>query len=164
MMTKCVYGVLLSGAALLASSGPEGAEVGRLQVWLSWGHGAARVAPYHIEPVTESPGVEIRDARPSLLEPGEGLQDRAWHTRAGAGDVDGVTFTLRYPSEPADRIQDLHILWADLISASDAATARRLTRDPAFHPGSPKVTIRMDAEGTRGFTVDVNQLLTEKAL
>ncbi|MGH9160899.1 MAG: hypothetical protein ACRD2X_13065, partial [Vicinamibacteraceae bacterium] len=164
MMTKCLSGLLLSGVMLLANAGPEAAEVGRLQVWLSWGHGAAGMAPYYIEPVTESSGVEIRDARPTELEPGEGLQNRAWHSRAGAGDVDGMTFTLHYPSEPAARMQDLHVLWADLISASDAATARRLMRDPALHPGSPKVTIRLDAEGTRGFTVDVNQLLAEEAL
>ncbi|HTV00481.1 MAG TPA: hypothetical protein VMF13_08100, partial [Luteitalea sp.] len=48
--------------------------------------------------------------------------------------------------------------------ASDADTARRLLRDPAFQMPAPALTVRLDEAGTRGFTVTVPQLLAEKAL
>ena len=109
-------------------------------------------------------GLEIRDLAGYELEPGEGLRDGAWQSTAGAGDVDGVTFTLVYTQTPARRLQNLHIIWADLIAQSDADTAGRLGRDAAFHPDAPKLTVFMNPEGTRGFTVSIDQLLTEKAL
>ncbi|MPY86977.1 MAG: hypothetical protein GEU99_03555 [Luteitalea sp.] len=156
--------VLLCCAIVLLISIPATAETGSLQVRISWGHVASQASPYAVRLITESPGVEAQDVRPHLLESGEGLQDGAWHTQAGGGDVDGIRFSLLYPSEPVDTIQDLHVLWADLISASDADTARRLARDPAFRPDSPKLTIQMDSDGTRGFTVSVDQLLAEETL
>ena len=58
----------------------------------------------------------------------------------------------------------MHVLWTDLIAAHDADSARRLLRDPAFAPGSPALTLRLDAAGTRGFTVTVDQLRAERSL
>ena len=82
----------------------------------------------------------------------------------GAADVDGVDIYLAATVPENDVLQKVHIIWADLISASDSDTARRLTRDAAMHPASPKLTVQMNAEGTRGFTVTADQLLTEKAI
>src|SRR5215472_10321545 len=135
-----------------------------LKVRISWGHETAMAAPYYVRLAPATTGLEIRDPAGYELEPGEGLRDGAWQSTAGAGDVDGVTFTLVYTQTPARRLQKLHIIWADLIAQSDADTAGRLGRDPAFHPDASKLTVFMNPEGTRGFTVSIDQLLTEKAL
>ncbi len=135
-----------------------------LKVRISWGHESAVAAPYYVRLVTESGGAEIRDAAGYELEPGEGFKGDAWQSTAGAGDIDGVTFTLVYPQTPPSRLENLHIIWADLIAQSDADSARRLSRDPAFFPDTPKLTVLMNREGTRGFTVSTGQLIEEKAL
>ena len=65
---------------------------------------------------------------------------------------------------PRTIAQNVHVLWTDLIAAHDADSARRLLKDPAFAPGSPALTLRLDAAGTRGFTVTVDQLRAERSL
>jgi len=147
--------------AVMLSSAICGAE---LKVRISWGHDSTAAAPYYVRLSPETAGLEIRDAAGYQLEPGEGFKGDVWQSTAGAGDIDGVTFTLVYPQQPATRLQNLHIIWADLIAQSDADTARRLGRDAAFHPDAPKLTVLMNPEGTRGFTVSVDQLRDEKAL
>lgn len=154
MNMRTVLCGLMLGSALF------GAE---LKVRITWGHESPAAAPYYVRLAPES-GVEIRDATGYELEPGEGFKADAWQSTAGAGDIDGVTFTLVYPQTPAARLQNLHIIWADLIAQSDADSARRLSHDPAFFPDTPKLTVLMNQEGTRGFTVSISQLLEEKAL
>src|SRR5947199_7612244 len=58
----------------------------------------------------------------------------------------------------------MQVIWADLIAHSDADTARRLSNDAAIHPDSPRLTVQMNAEGTRGFSVTLDQLETERAI
>jgi hypothetical protein len=135
------------------------ASADQLKVRLTWGHDAAVAAPYVVKLVPSS--LEVRDAAGISLEPGESERGGAWQTTAGAGDVDGLEFTLSYTAQRS-RIQDLHIIWADLIAAADAGTAQRLSRDASMYPGSPKLTIELNADA--GFSVTVNQLLAEKAL
>src|SRR5579871_59683 len=135
-----------------------------LKVRISWGHESAVAAPYSVRLTPGSANLTVRDVSGYELEEGEGLKGYAWQTTAGAGDIDGITFRLVYPERSAARLQNVHIIWADLIAESDADTARRLGEDAAFQPDAPKLTVLMNAEGTRGFTVSVDQLLTQKAL
>jgi hypothetical protein len=58
----------------------------------------------------------------------------------------------------------VQVIWADTIAAADPDTARRLGSDAALTPDSPRLTIQMNAEGTRGFTVTAGQLRTQKAI
>ena len=99
--------------AVMLSSALFGAE---LKVRISWGHESPAATPYYVRLTPETAGLEIRNAAGYKLEPGEGLKGDAWQTTAGAGDIDGVTFTLVYPQEPATRLQNLHIIWADLLA------------------------------------------------
>lgn len=111
-----------------------------------------------------SAGLEIRSVDAHLWETGDRLQGAVAETRAGAGDVDALDLVVAYPRESRTRAQRVHVHWADLIAASDADTARRLSSDPAFAPGAPVLTVKLDTGGTSGFTVTVDQLRAEKAL
>ena len=152
-------------AFILGAAVAAGAQSpGQLKVRISWGYEAPRAARYYVKLSPATAGVEVLSAKGYSLEPGEGLKDGAWQTTAGAGDIDGVEINLAYPQEPVRRLQDLQIIWADLIARSDADTALRLSRDPAFEPNAPKLTVYMNEERTQGFTVSVSQLRTERAL
>lgn len=94
-----------------------------------------------LEPASR--GVEIRDV-----------------TRGG----DTTRFIVAWPDEPDRRLQNLQIIWADLIANSDPDTARRLGEDPAFHLNPAKFSVLLNEEGTRGFTVSVDQLREHPAI
>jgi hypothetical protein len=155
---------LVCCAVLIAVVPPVPDGVKRLNVRISWGHEASEAASYHVEPVPGSPGVQIDSLRAHQFEEDEHLRERAARTRAGAGDTDAIDFVLTYPERRAEVTQNVHVLWTDLIAASDAETATRLTRDPAFYMRPAKLTIRMSEEDTRGFSVSIGQLLTEGAI
>lgn len=149
----------LVSEALIASDSNR-----KLKVRISWGNQGLKPRPYYVKLVPSTPGVEVQNVVGYSLEPGEGLKEGAWQTSAGAGDVDGVDFTLVCPAQTASRIQNLHVTWADLIAQSDPDTARRLAQDTAFIPNASKLTLQMNPQGTEGFTVSAEQLLENKAL
>lgn len=150
--------VLLTGVASLLGQTRD------LKVRISWGHASPTARLYYVKLASEVPAVELLGAAGYSLEPGEGLKEGAWQSSAGRSDVDGVELTLRYPTEEGQRVQNLHILWADLIAQSDADSARRLSQDAAFNPRSAKLTVQLNPEGTSGFSVTAEQLANNPAL
>ena len=153
-----------TGAALLwLAALPAQAETRTLVVHGSWGHRAADAVP-HRASLSGSQGLSIQDAAADGFERGDRLERLVARTTAGRSDSDGVRLTLQYPGTELHATQNVHVLWTDLIAASDADTARRLMRDPAFHSAAPALTVQLDEAGTRGFTVTIPQLLAERAV
>ena len=150
-------------AVLILCAGASAASL-ETKVRLSWGYQSKRAAPFHVRLEPATAGVEVRDAKSWKLEAGEAQVEGAWRTVAGAGDVDGIDFTLRYPNEPERRVSNLQVIWADLIAAADSETARRLSSDAAFRLNQRKLTVHLSADGTRGFSVTVDQLLAARSM
>jgi len=157
---KRVAGLALCVGVVFAATLPVAESQEQLKVRISWGHQSPATTAFYIKLVPS--GATISNATGYSLESDDGFRDEAWQTRAGAGDVDGVEFTLAYPNTPAKTITNLNNIWADLIAQSDPDTARRLRRDPAYRLDSRKLTVRMDPEGTKGFSVTVDQLLENR--
>jgi len=135
-----------------------------LKVRISWGHNVAHARNFYVKLLPTSE-VKIEDVRGYSLEAGEGASDGAWQTRAGGGDIDGLSFELQYPQHPPARLQNLAgVVWPALLSHSSAGTTRRLMQDASFWINPPRFTVQMDPQGTKGFTVAVEQLLEHKAL
>ena len=158
----CIVAVL--GLAICAGSAVQAtAEQVPLTVRLSWGHRGQTAEP-RVVSVEGRGGLTIRSTAGRGLERGESVNPTQTRSTAGGGDVDGLDLTLEYAATTPGAAQQVHILWTDLVAASDADTARRLLRDPAFQAPAPALTVRLDEAGTRGFTVTVPQLLAEKTL
>lgn len=151
---------LLSAVPATAGQGGDNAQ---LAVRISWGHTGDAAGDWRVG-ASGTNGLEVRTITPRQFERGDRLQGDTAETRAGAHDVDALDLTLSYPHDPKPHAHNVHAHWTELLAASDAGTARRLARDPAFSPGAPALTIRLDAAGTRGFTVTVDQLRTAKAI
>ena len=62
------------------------------------------------------------------------------------------------------RLRESHSTWEYLFAHGDPEAAQRLRDDPAYHRDSRRLTLNMDARGTRGFSVTVDQLLRHKAM
>lgn len=155
-LTLFVYWQVMTLTSTLAA----GEAQGQLKLRLSWGHQSQEAGTFYIKFLTEV--VEIANVSGRDLESADKFEKRAWVTEAGGGDVDGVELTLRYPEIPVQIIDNLHSIWAYLIEHSDEDTARRLRFDPAYRRDSRKLTVQMNREGTRGFSVTVDQLLQNK--
>ncbi|RJP31411.1 MAG: hypothetical protein C4527_08165 [Candidatus Omnitrophota bacterium] len=132
----------------------------QLPVQISWGHESPNQSSFFIKLTTVD--VAIENNQGFSLETDDHFENGVWQTQAGNGDIDGVEVMLDYPDAPVKIIQNLHIIWADLITQSDPDTARRLTLDPAYRRDSRKLTIQTDSEGIKGFSVTVDQLLQNK--
>jgi hypothetical protein len=85
-----------------------------------------------------------------------------WRGTAGAGQVEAQTYTLRYPKIDIHPVQEMHVIWSDLIAHSDADTVHRLTQDPAWRVDARKITFDLNPEGTSGFSLTLDQLLQAK--
>ncbi|MCX5646193.1 MAG: hypothetical protein NTZ17_16155 [Phycisphaerae bacterium] len=147
--------ILLAAPAFCAAGGPES-----LKVRITWGHTSQETSPFHVQLA----GKEVKAAGIAGigLEPDDQLHDAVCETRSGKGDVDGVEVTLEYAPMEVKPIEKVQRIWADLIAQSDADTVQRLTQDPAYRPDPRVLTIQMDRDGTKGFSVTVDQLLQSK--
>ena len=139
------------------------AETGRLAITVSGGT-RPRPARYVTSASTAHRGSSCTRRTADGFESGDILRTPTARTSAGKGDVDGIALVVDYPIEAPQPAQHVHVLWTDLIAASDAGTARRLLRDPAIRGDGPALAVRLDEAGTAGFTVTIGQLLAEKAL
>jgi hypothetical protein len=131
---------------------------------ITWGHRSIQPIPFTVKLSPASGAMQIQNVTPVALEPGEGLTNGAWRTTAGAGDADGVQFTLIYQEPASKKTRTEHSIWTYLLNHSDADTASRLRRDPAFQVNPLLLTVQMNDAGTRGFSVSVDQLLGNRAL
>jgi hypothetical protein len=142
---------------ILTSALVAGEPQRELKLRLSWGHRSQDATPFHVSFLAE--GMEMADISGQALEPADQFKEGAWVTHAGGSDVDGVGLTLRYPDTSVREISNLHSIWSYLIEHSDDDTARRLRLDPAYRQDSRKLIVQMDREGTKGFSVTIDQLL-----
>jgi len=140
------------------------ASMQELKVRASWGHSSTQAVPFTIRLAPAKSSLTIRDAAGFSLEPGEGLRGGFWQSRAGAGDVDGVEFTLVFPQQATNAPRQEHSIWKHLLQVSDEDTVSRLRNDPAFVTDPLLLTVQMDAEATRGFSVSVEQLARNRGL
>lgn len=146
--TACFAAVVLLSGCFVTHPYAQAQTSKQLKLSLTVGHRSARSMPFYIHAVA-SGGASIK-----------GESD--WKVVAGAGHVETRTFTIEYADRDIVPIQDMHVLWQDLIVHSDEDTARRLLQDPALRVDSRRVRIELNAEGTSGFTVTLDQLLSQK--
>lgn len=140
------------------------AQIGEFKVRASWGHRSPAGTPFYVKIRPGGGGLGVTHTTGVGLEPGEGLKQGVWRTRAGGGDVDGAEFDLTFPSSTHFDRRAAQSLWAKLIRDSDPDTARRLMQDPGFQVAPPRLTFQMNRSGTRGFSVTADQLLQSEAI
>ena len=148
-------GLFLTASAFCATDAQES-----LKVRVTWGHTSSEIASFYVQIA----GKEVQVGQPAGigLESDDQLREAVCETYSGKGDVDGVEFTLQYAPREVKPIEKVHRIWADLLAQSDPDTVQRLKQDPAYRPDPRALTIQMDPNGTKGFSVTVDQLLGSK--
>ena len=116
---------------------PAARKPDKLPVRVTWGHTRPAASSYFVK-LEADRGMTIGPSPAYQLESGE----TASNSRAGGGDIDGIEFVLDCPPREEPKLQKLQVIWADLLAAADADTARRLGNDAAMDPGAPRLYIR----------------------
>jgi hypothetical protein len=146
---------------VLCSALASAAETVRVRI--SFGHQAKQAAAQFIR-LTTSGGLELGQPAGVQLEAGESFTGGALEFRAGGGDIDGVQFDLVRKGPASKRIDNLHIIWSDLIASAPPDMARRLATDASMFANPGKLTVQMNREGTRGFSVTLEQLQQNRTM
>lgn len=149
--------ILLAMAATIWTAEPPA----ELKVQLTWGHESRQSTPFSMRILGEN--AEISNQQCIDLESGDGSRNDFWKTTAGDGDVDGIAFSVIYVPTTVVTNNKVHPFWTYYLEHSDVDTARSLRQDPAYHPDSRKITVQMNGDGTKGFSVTVDQLLSTKS-
>jgi len=157
-LTVCAFALLLSRLATPGLAGP--ADTTNLLVEITWGHRSAQVQSFNVKLAGRE--LALVDTRLTQGEATDVLQDGVARTSAGAGDVDRLSCTLLFAPKTVEPITNAHSIWKHLWKHGDAGAAQRLQADPAYRPDSRKLTVQLDEAGTRGFSLTVDQLLTQK--
>ena len=143
MVTKFrVLAVASFFIALVSSTLGLGAEK-KTHVDISWGHRSAAIAPFEISVVPQ--GISILDSR-------------------GGENHQHLGVTLQYADDAMKVVEPTNPIWLDLFAQSDANTVRRLRLDPGIRRDPRKLTVLLNPEGTRGFSVTLDQLLANEAI
>ncbi len=145
---NCAVAIVALISAILAPASIRAQPQKELKIQVSIGHKAVKPTRFYVR-IVPSGGVNLSE------------QD-VWQGTAGAGHVESRTYSVTYPDAEIKPIQDMQVIWAYLLAHSDADTVDRLIQDPAARPDARKVTIELNAEGTRGFSLTIDQLLHER--
>lgn len=132
-----------------------------LNVHLSWGHRSGVARPFRI--ALEGRDAVVTRLQAVGLESGDTLESEVAETRAGAGDVDALTVEVSWkkPGEPTRQPQEI---WDYLLQHSAPEVAARLKDDPGLVPDAPLLTLQLEAEATRGFSIGLEQLQRHRAM
>jgi hypothetical protein len=131
-----------------------------LRVHISWGHTKPVEAASYVKLLTNE--LTVSEIVPWQMESNDSFKDTVYQGRAGEGDVDGFDVVLRFESKTIVPISNPHRIWSYLLANGDADTSRRLQRDPGFRSDTRRLIVQMNPDGTRGFSLTVDQLLTSR--
>lgn len=139
-------GLVLAGICVCKAMPAQEQE--QLRVTVAGGYTAPDSAPFYLK-LVGSPGASVD-------------KTAEWHSTAGSGHIAQQTYVIVYDKAAIKPVEGMHVIWSDLIAHSDADTVRRLTEDPAWRQDARKLTFALNPEGTRGFSLTVDQLLQQK--
>jgi hypothetical protein len=138
------------------------AEAESLRVRVSFGHRAEKSAAYSVRLLGASPGLEVSALQGVELEADDRIAERA-SLHAGGGDVDAVDANVTWV-KPTARPRQTHRIWQYLLEHGTPEQVRRLEDDPGRTPDAPVLTVELAADGTRGFSVGLEQLARHRAM
>ncbi|MCL4176826.1 MAG: hypothetical protein KJ072_03655 [Verrucomicrobia bacterium] len=147
-----VIRLLLLAFGLIAGLGSPrcAAEIREtLQLRIAFGLRAPDQTTLTPQLVPGSPGLEVRAASRTLI--------------IGAGTVDSITAEVSWP-KPAKPPRKPQSIWQHLLDHGEPGQVARLKDDPGLQPDAPVLTVLTAADGTRGFSIGLEQLARHQAM
>lgn len=162
---------LLLEQPLAAQQNPAGSQSTQLKILL----GNKRPAAVRTVQLTGGSGnVSVAGIQLKQSESNDRLNGHTALLQCGGGDVDELLATINWqnPSAALRTIQPYEekyplkndATWAMLIEKGAAGQSKRLKNDSWYKPDAALLTIALNAEGTEGFSIDMDKLLESKAM
>jgi hypothetical protein len=142
-------------ASLLASAGGSDADEGegtarsRVKVRISFGHQAPTTGTVAPRLLPGSPGVKVKAPTRTLT--------------VGGGRIAAVTANLSWPGATEPR-REAHSIWKYLLETGEPGQVARLQDDPGLQPDAPVLRVELSEDGTRGFSIGIDQLIRHRAM
>ncbi len=160
-----ILGFSIVGSLVLVIGLPSAARAAgdrdSLPLQLTWGH-RSEAKPFYLKITAHE--LTVSGLKLEQAEQNDQIEGSVIRTQSGGGDVDGLKCTLAFAPKAIQAITNVQQIWRHLVRYTDPGAARRLQADPAWQPDSRKLTFQLDAEAIRGFSLTVNQLLTQKTI
>ena len=146
-----------------ASTAKDGGEapMQHLKVRFSWGHQSRSVRQFHISFGTNI--VAISQLSPSGFERHDKILNGVCETRAGRRDVDALTAEVTW-RKALKALKKPHSIWQHLLDHGTPDQVARLKDDPGLTPDAPILTVLTAADGTRGFSIGLEQLVRHRSI
>ncbi len=151
-----------------ASAQVQTGDKNNIQVKISLGHKAPARSARFVQLAGGSAGVIVSEVSGRQTEKNDRVTPTSSVLTCGAGDVDELVADISYtrPSAPLRKLaghKDAYTvkddaMWGYLMENGSPGQARRLKDDQWNKPDAPLLTIQLDEEGTRGFTIALEQL------
>ncbi len=157
-LTVCLFAPWLTRLATPCLAEPAGAT--NVRVEITWGYRATNAQAFFVKLAGQE--LTLAEAKLEQGEATDTMRDGVARTSAGAGDVDGLSCILHFAPQSIAPITNAHSIWIHLWKHNDAGATQRLQADAAYRPDPRKLSVQLDEAGTRGFSLTVDQLLTQK--
>lgn len=95
--------------------------------------------------------------------PGMKVEAEAKTLTVGAGVVDSVTASVSWP-KPTQPRRKPQSIWQYLFDHGEPGQVARLKDDPGLQPDAPLLTVQLSEDGTRGFSIALDQLMEHRAM
>jgi hypothetical protein len=163
MTTRSLHKILLVALAAAGAlfSPPTTAAEPSVKLRLTWGHRSPAPRPFLVN--LRSNNTAIAGLNAFEVETGESFREGVLETRAGGGDVDGITAEVSW-KQPGGTSRKPHEIWAYLLQHGTPDQIARLRDDPGLMPDAPVLTVVMSADGTQGFSLGLEQLVRHRAM
>lgn len=171
MIPGLAGGMILSQPATAQVQHPVAETI---SIKLSMGHKAAVRHTRFVHPVSGSNAVVVLKISGKQTEKDDRITASSSMLNCGAGDVDELVADVSYvkPSAPLRKLAgwkdgyavDDDAMWGYLMINGSPGQAARLKEDSWNKPDAPLLTIRLNEDSTRGFTIELEQLLKHGAM
>ncbi|CAL1517756.1 hypothetical protein [Chitinophaga sp. MM2321] len=155
------------------SAQDQSRDIESIKLKISFGHTAPAQTARTVQLISASPGLTV------AVPTGKGIEknDRVAATSllyCGAGDVDELIADIHWP-RPVAPLRKVakhessyavngEAMWGYLMQEGSPGQGARLREDPWKQPDAPILTVQLNAAGTQGFSVGLEQLLRHGAM
>lgn len=165
--------ITIAAAVILLAAAGESKGLQRTKIRIAFGLKSREARLFTVQLLSNSNGLQTGRLTGSNIESNDRVSAVS-KLNCGAGDVDELVSEVSWPEPVAPlrklaNFRDPHsingdAMWGYLMEHGAPGQAARLRKDPWYHPDAPLLTIRLNKEGTNGFTIGLLQLLEQGAM
>lgn len=150
---------------LIAAQQPE-SDLQFLKLRIEFGHTSDQKSLRYVKFKENSPGLVVDIPIGDDLENDDYVSEESF-LNSGSGDIDALIVDLKWPL-PTNKLREIGTphtnMWKYLLESGSPGQIKRLSEDPWKQPDAPILTVQLNKEATKGYSVGLKQLLSHKAM